>query len=753
MPWTKDNPPSCAKNWTDSEKEKCVTAANAALKEGSEQDAIFACIRAAGKSKEKSMSENTIVRVKAVEQDDEWVLNILAVPYGSPNDRDREGEYFDAQTQTHADKFPTPPLVYHHGMTGGKQGLEEKVEYLGKTVKRWVDNAGEWVRGILDKTAPRAKQVWEAAKAGMAGVSPGAGHLGRVSPDGHIFDWPLLEVSLFDIDYEHNPVNRSAVAIPLLKSVYEQAGIDWPAEWNEPEGTAEDEPAQQVSSPVSGASANTKSGDNEMTMDNEAIQKFIAEQFAKQRELEDKQKTEEAEVARVKAMEAELEELKTKAAEDNRLKTDAPYIAKYGDTRKYDNLDVGEHSFLVGINEAGKMRPRWQPVSDACVKSLALKIESEGEKDEEVRPAMYALKAMNTKSGLKSDEIMYSTLTSYGDEWIGVAYSRDLWMKIREQTWVLDRMLREGYVREIPQGYESETIPLESTDPTWYKVAQANDTNATTGRPDATITSSQFSTGNKSISVAKMGCRVLFTGELTEDSLISIVPQARKQITASGANMFEHAIINGDTDTTTVTNINDIAGTPADTEVFTLVNGFRKLPLVTNTANYRAGGALTDTDFLETVKMLGTAGLNASDPTKVVLIPDANVYWKSLEMSTVKTRDVFAQATIEDGRLTRVYGFAVMPSWLMHYDESGSVTTLKVNSAGKLDIDTTTNDTYGALLAVRFDQWAFAWKRRLTLEVERWADADTNQIVAMARWGLAYRDTEASAITYGITGV
>ena len=52
MPWTTDNPPSCAKNWTDAEKAKCVKTANAVLRDGgSEQDAIFACIRAAGKTK------------------------------------------------------------------------------------------------------------------------------------------------------------------------------------------------------------------------------------------------------------------------------------------------------------------------------------------------------------------------------------------------------------------------------------------------------------------------------------------------------------------------------------------------------------------------------------------------------------------------------------------------------------------------------------------------------------------------------
>ena len=84
-----------------------------------------------------------------------------------------------------------------------------------------------------------------------------------------------------------------------------------------------------------------------------------------------------------------------------------------------------------------------------------------------------------------------------------------------------------------------------------------------------------------------------------------------------------------------------------------------------------------------------------------------------------------------------------------------SVTTdsykLKSKTAGKVDQTTQANNTKGTILAVRWDQWALRWKRRMTLEVDRWPEADTNQIVAMLRFGLAYRDAEASAVTYNIT--
>ena len=51
MPWTMKNPPSPAKNWTEGEKRKCVDAANAVLADGgTDEDAIYACISAAGKT-------------------------------------------------------------------------------------------------------------------------------------------------------------------------------------------------------------------------------------------------------------------------------------------------------------------------------------------------------------------------------------------------------------------------------------------------------------------------------------------------------------------------------------------------------------------------------------------------------------------------------------------------------------------------------------------------------------------------------
>jgi len=450
--------------------------------------------------------------------------------------------------------------------------------------------------------------------------------------------------------------------------------------------------------------------------------------------------------------------LKEEAAKANRLDTGgAPYVKKYADTDKYDNMTPGEHAFFIQSYEQLRRLQGGPVLSESALKGLALKAESEAEKgDEHSNTAMKALRQV-AGPAIKANEINYSTYASYGDEWVGVLYHSDLWEKIRSEAWVLQELERGGDVRMVPPGFESDVVPLESADPTWYNVAQATGHDATSGRPVATITDSQIGTAQKAVTLGKIGCRVQYSGEMEEDSLIPWVANAYRQIQKSGAEQFEYLLIDGDTETSATTNVSDIGGTPTAGDLFLNVDGFRKLPLVTNTANSRDGGALTVEDFLETAKLMGVAGVGGADPSKVTLIVDPHVYWKALQLDEVKTRDVFATPTIENGLLVGLWGYPLKRSYFMNYAgvALASVTTdaykLLSNSSGKLDQTTEANNTKGSILAVRWDQWALRWKRKMTLEASRYPEADVSQIVAMLRFGMSYRDTEASAISYNIT--
>lgn len=430
----------------------------------------------------------------------------------------------------------------------------------------------------------------------------------------------------------------------------------------------------------------------------------------------------------------------------------APYQTAFADTRKYDGLSLEDQAFMCGVLDSAKRDSRSRGgVSQSALKALAIKIaEDKGPMGEAARSDLKAadIDPRDVVDAAKANELDYSTSAGFGDEWVGVEYSRRLWAAIRSASTIVSMIPSV----EVPQGSESIIIPLESTDPTWYKVAQATANNSTTLRPDGTVTSSRVATANKTLSVSKLGARVTYSAELEEDSFVPWANQLRTQLETSGAENLEAVVIDGDTDVSATTNINHIAGTPGGTENYLLFNGFRKSCLITTTANSRnAGGSLVDTDFLATLKLLGIAGLNSIDSNKTAFIIDANVNWKIMELTSVKTRDVFTEATLENGMLKGIWGYKVLPSFFMGAAWNLATSLRKFNTAGKVDQSSSqANDTTGAIMAVRFDQWLLGYKRRMTLKVQEFADSDASQIVAMTRVGLAQRDTEASAISYNV---
>ncbi len=468
----------------------------------------------------------------------------------------------------------------------------------------------------------------------------------------------------------------------------------------------------------------------------------IEEQVEKQ-QAEERKAIEEA---AVKAYQASLE-----PDNDPGFASGVSMHTKYTDISKYDNHSIGDLALVsdLALQAHGKRKHE-------VVKAMAIRLEQDTEEVKSdpaffgtdqtpsLKVARLGMRQDFAKRGLKADETLTSTNSGYGDEWIGVAYSGQLWESVRKDTFVVDKL----NPFEFPAGAESITFPLESTDPTWYLVAQASgDLSAALSPITRTVYESPFGTSNATMTLAKLGGATQWTGELVEDSVLPFVAELRRKFSVSGAEYLESAVIDGDNATATTTNINDIAGTPAGTEWFMVWDGFRVSALVTTTANSRDGGTLTSSDFLETVKLMGTSGINGADRSKVSFILDNMTHFKALELDDVKTRDVFGGSTIEGGMLTNIYGYPVDVSLQMCKAATSRLST----SAGKIDTDTQTNNTLGSVLAVRWDQWKMGFRRRMTMEVERVPRADAWEITCLLRAGLKQRDTEASAISYNIT--
>lgn len=162
--------------------------------------------------------------------DGEFTLEILGVPFGGPiNGRDKDRERFVPETNLHLDKYSKIPLVLSHGLdpqTGKPSG---KPVYVGTAEYLRTDARGHWFKGILDKTKIAALNLWEAAKSGMLAASSGSLiHLVRKAADGTILEWPVAEMTLVNLNSNMRPVNAYAVALPMIKAIYKEAGIPFP---------------------------------------------------------------------------------------------------------------------------------------------------------------------------------------------------------------------------------------------------------------------------------------------------------------------------------------------------------------------------------------------------------------------------------------------------------------------------------------------------------------------------------------------
>lgn len=696
--------------------------------------------------------------VKALGGGDEgaWELDVLGAPFGGPNNgRDLDGEFFTAETKFHEDHFALPPVVYYHGYDPDTGKPAGSPQYIGKTTARTVKEDGVWYRVALDKASALARRVWEAAKNGVARASSGSNHLSRVAQDGRILEWPVFELSVFDAVGNRRPSNAYAVALPVTKALYEAAGLPLPLELAGP-STAEAEGSPSGEQRAAGSVPpddfiHLSQGEQIVTQTKEELLALLDERDAtKAAQAAQAAQAKADEETRIKAaVDAALAAKEEELAKARRLPYGefggAPTVAKFGELRKYDNLAPGDAAVAAGILMAAKAQAKSRNgASEALLRALAIKMaedtSAEGDSNR------MALKAAGLS--IKANELNQSTLANYGDEWVTQAFSSTMWDRIRLDTPIVGLLPTV----EIPDGVESIKFPIEANDPTFYKIAQASaqDTN-TLGRATPTIPSSKQGTGQREITVGKLGGRVLWSTELEEDSLVPWAAELRRSLEKEAAEVIEHVILDGDTATGATTNINHIGGTPSGTEAFLVLDGIRKLALVTNTANSRATGATLGVEsYLETVKLMGLGGVNAVKRSDLIFVTDVHTYWATLNLPDIKTQDVWASPTLQNGELTSLWGRRLIPSANMHRANQDATYGLKANTVGKVNLTMASLNTTGSILAFNPSQWRLGWKRRIKFETDRIIHSDASELVVTMRLGLAYRDTEAAAISYGV---
>lgn len=184
------------------------------------------------------MTDNAAV--KFVEEDGNWYLEGLILPFGGPvNGQDLTGTHFAKSTDFCLDWFPEGgrPGLYAHGFD---QTLGTSV--VGRETKSWKDDKGVWLRAQIDKAHQYAAEIKELVEAGLVSLSSGAvDHLVRIATkSGEIQRWPWVEWSIVP-----NPANPEAV-------LYQVKSTDAIVHVKE---TAGDEPVLRIEEAVKGLPA------------------------------------------------------------------------------------------------------------------------------------------------------------------------------------------------------------------------------------------------------------------------------------------------------------------------------------------------------------------------------------------------------------------------------------------------------------------------------------------------------------------
>ena len=722
----------------------------------------------------------------------EGIIKGYIAIWGSAQERDSYDTWFDRQRPPEMDLDLLPiALRYEHGMDGGV-----KHERIGELYEVGFDDAGIFFFARLDKSGPFFKrtvgEIQHGTGEGKLRTSTGTlNYLADFYEDGAFKVWPVAEVSLTAmpsearmpdvqlIRSEQGEHPGAPVAEPLLKR---DEHLGKGANENQPEtkGNRQMNIMETLSALPEGATledvmlalmnAGVSLEDMQKAMDMmkppeggaEASAASERARFAAALQTVLDQRAVNAQSEDARNLRSEVDKLKMQnALLSARMAAPPQAVAPTGDitgggrvslevrdpyqgNRAYAHLPLTgmmlAYQYLQSLRTANGEMLRSKLVTEGFIRNMMdkqqdrLNAHASGARRYRSERDYYSVRSAVP---WRANELMQTDVSGQGQEWVSTGYGTELWEIIRVGR-VYDKLVQRGLWEQEITG-STFIVPVEGADPTWYKHSEPSSIDTTTYRTNLDVTPHYVGTSNTTVTPGTAMTRVIITDELKEDSLIDVVAQYQKQVDISAQELVEYLIINADSDGTASTNINLIDGTPNSTVLkpaYLITDGALKLALVTNTPNKRDGSTLSSGDFLETRKLLGNN--LAADPANVVYISDVITMLKALELTDVKTKDVFTGATIENGALSGVYG--------SDYLTSGQMAL--ANSAGKIPA---AGGTLGRILAVVPRYWTLGWKRHVQVETARDIEGLVDIIVVSFRLGIRYRTTEASAVSYNLT--
>lgn len=729
------------------------------------------------------------------------------VVYGSDQQRDTDGEYFTKDTNYALDWFDKRPLIYAHGLDQSvktmpfgvvdtlKQddvGLYAEGAFIDPdTVKEWGQEQRKIHRWYMG-------EIKRMMNEGILYYSSGSVKHLVTAVDGRIDDWPIIELSMTPAP-AFPPIYSKTTTIQAFKSL----PVSFDAADAETDALPEEPPAKEASAEADAPVVESDAPDaidNEPKLETEqpdtgetkamdvnavlnAVETALGITLTEEQRAQVMQALE-ADAPTEETM-ATMTEEQTKAAVNafaqkaiaavgravngqkatngvvdaikNLAQAAQPQSQVTGNGHtgaarvelndlRFDHLSAEDMVFGAQVLTSGANKGVTAMASEDYLRATAVKLDSAMEQGRYASKESRALKGyvrdLAKGAAIKSDEILATNLTNNGSYWVGTAYSDQLWAAARNPV-VYQNLVSKGMMQiEVPQGHSSIYVPTEGSDPTWYTMVELNDETSDERAP-VVVKGSTPTLNRQQVTPAGLGARVRWTDFMDEDSLIPLLPFYRSRMEVTSAETLESVILNGDTVTTSSTNLNLIDGTPSTDAKgrgpsYLAFNGMIKLPIITTTGLSRsAGGALTSEDYLQTVALLSTA--DQSDYDRLLFIVDPYTFIATTRLADVRTASELGNAgTIMTGRLPQVWGIDLFRSGQM----------AKANNAGKIPA---AGGTLGRILCVRPDQWVLAFKRQVTTEVARDIEGGATVIVSTMRAAIQYRSsTSGAAVSYNV---
>jgi HK97 family phage major capsid protein len=311
-----------------------------------------------------------------------------------------------------------------------------------------------------------------------------------------------------------------------------------------------------------------------------------------------------------------------------------------------------------------------------------------------------------------------------GADWVPTEFSSDLYDRVR-----LDAVIA-GQFAEIQMPTPIYKLPTGDTDPTTYLTPEN-----TSDTPNL-YPASTPSTGNVTLTASKLTTNMVFSDEITEDSIIPILEYLKNRLAKSMMYTLEDAYLNGDNSTTHMD-----ADVTVSTDARKVWKGLRKLALVSKDTSFSSWApAVVATGIGLLRSMRSKMGRYGTLPSKLAYMVGVRGLIALLSMPEIMTLEKYGpQATILTGEIGKVDNISVLVSEKFRED---------LNASGFND--STTNVRAAILLA---HLPAFVRGTRRGLRVRPWVDPRSGTQNLVQDWRGDFQPVFATGQPYVVKGV